>query len=203
MEVPIGGFVIDLVRDDLLIEIQTRSFSSMKKKLRALLELGLRVRVVHPIAMEKWIVKIDDGGTILDRRRSPKRGVITDLFTELVSFADLLEHPHLEIEVLLTREEELRRHTPDRAWRRKGWVVVERRLLEVVQSHRVDDNKALIGLLPPDLGNEFTTADLAAGLGRSRRSAQQMAYCLARAGAIVPTGKIGNAITYRMEESEA
>ena len=101
------------------------------------------------------------------------------------------------------REEELRRHTPDRAWRRNGWVVVERRLLEVVQSHRVDDNKALIGLLPHDLGNEFTTADLAAGLGRSRRSAQQMAYCLARAGAIVPTGKIGNAITYRIEESEA
>jgi hypothetical protein len=30
-EVPVDGFVIDIVRDDLLIEIQTRNFSSLKR----------------------------------------------------------------------------------------------------------------------------------------------------------------------------
>jgi hypothetical protein len=30
-EVPVDGFVIDVVRDDLLIEIQTRNFSSLKR----------------------------------------------------------------------------------------------------------------------------------------------------------------------------
>ncbi len=124
VEVPVESFVIDLVRGDLLIEIQTRGFASMKRKLRSLLDHGYRVRIVHPIPIENWIVKIDDGGTILDRRRSPKRGVLTDLFSEMVSFPDLLVHPGLEIEVLLTQQEELRRHTPDKAWRRKGWVVV-------------------------------------------------------------------------------
>lgn len=199
VEVPVETFVIDLVRGDLLIEIQTRSFSSMKKKLRSLLDLGHRVRIVHPIPIEKWLVKIDDGGTILDRRRSPKRGVTTDLFSEMVSFPDLLAHPGLEIDVLLTREEELRRHTPDKAWRRKGWVVVERSLLEVVESRRIDNTADLVGLLPRDIPVEFTTADLAAGLGRPRRSAQQMAYCLAKTGVIAPTGKQGNAVTYQIE----
>jgi len=37
-EVPVDGYVIDLVRDDLLIEVQTSGFSSMKEKLRDLLE---------------------------------------------------------------------------------------------------------------------------------------------------------------------
>ncbi len=198
LEVPVETFVIDLVRDDLLIEIQTRGFSSMKRKLRSLLDLGHRVRLVHPIPMEKWIVKIDDGGTILDRRRSPKRGALTDLFSEMVSFPDLLTHPGLEIEVLLTREEELRRHSPDKAWRRKGWVVVERSLLEVVGSHRIDNRADLVGLLPRALPEEFTTADLAGELGRPRRSAQQMTYCLAKAGVIAATGKQGNAVTYRV-----
>lgn len=33
LEVPVDGFVIDIVRDDLLIEIQTRNFASIKSKL--------------------------------------------------------------------------------------------------------------------------------------------------------------------------
>jgi hypothetical protein len=40
VELPVHGFVIDLVREDLLIEIQTRDFSSMKQKATTLLELG-------------------------------------------------------------------------------------------------------------------------------------------------------------------
>jgi hypothetical protein len=36
-EEPVDGFVIDVVSDDLLIEIQTGGFSSMKRKLKALL----------------------------------------------------------------------------------------------------------------------------------------------------------------------
>jgi hypothetical protein len=32
-EVPVDGFVIDIVRDDLLLEIQTGSFGSIKSKI--------------------------------------------------------------------------------------------------------------------------------------------------------------------------
>ena len=45
-EVSIDGYVIDILRDDLLIEIQTKSFSSMKRKLLALTE-GRRLRLVR------------------------------------------------------------------------------------------------------------------------------------------------------------
>ena len=56
----------------------------------------------------------------------------------------------------------------------------------------------LIGLLPEDLPEMFTTADLAEKLRRPRRAAQQMAYCLRKVGAIVAVGKHGNAIEYRV-----
>ena len=120
VEVPVDGFVIDLVRDDLLVEVQTRGFSSMKHKVTTLVGRGYRVRIVHPIPIDKWIVKVDADGTVLSRRRSPRHGSAADIFAELVSFPDLLAHPHLEVEVLLTIEEEYRRHTPNRSWRRQG-----------------------------------------------------------------------------------
>jgi len=198
VEVPVDGFVIDLVREDLLIEVQTSGFSSMKRKATSLLQLGHRLRIVHPIPVDKWIVKVDAEGAVLSRRRSPRHGAPTDIFAELVSFPELLVHPNLEVDVLLTIEEEYRHLTPGRAWRRKGWAVAERRLIEVVDSLLITDSEDLTRLLPDGLPERFTTADLAAKLGRSRRAAQQMAYCLQRAGVIVAVGKNGNTVRYRV-----
>jgi len=198
VEAPVDRFVIDLVRDDLLIEVQTRGFSSMKQKLADLLDLGHHVRIVHPIALNRWIVKIDADGEVLGRRRSPRHGDPTDLFAELVSFPDLVGHPGLEIHLILTQEEEYRRHTPNRSWRRKGWTVAERRLIDVVDTLMISGPEDLAGLLPTDLPETFTTEDLAAALGRTRRSAQQMAYCLRMAGVVSPVDKVGNAVRYRV-----
>ena len=79
-EVKVDRYVIDVVREDLLIEIQTRGFSSMKKKLTRLLELGHRVRIVHPISITKTIVRLGDDGEIIGRRKSPKHGSPLDIF---------------------------------------------------------------------------------------------------------------------------
>jgi hypothetical protein len=198
VEVPVDGYVIDLVRRGLLIEVQTRGFSPMKAKLTTLLARGHRVRVVHPIAVDRWIVKVDGEGTLLGRRRSPRHGSLCDLVSELISFPELLAHPGFEVEVLLTEEEELRRHEPARCWRRRGWTVVERRLLGVVDRVVVASPADLARLLPADLPPHFTTGDLAARLAQPRRVAQHLAYCLRRVGVIDPVGKRGHAVEYRL-----
>lgn len=198
IEVPVAGFVIDLVRDDLLIEVQTRGFSSIRQKLADLLDLGHRVRIVHPIALDRSIVKVAADGTILSRRKSPKHGIPADVFAELVSFPDLAALPNLQIELLMTLEEEHRRHTPNRSRRRKGWTVIERRLVDVVDTLLLARIEDLTELLPGGLPETFTTADIAAKLRRPRRTAQQAAYCLRKLGAIEPVGKAGNAIAYRI-----
>ncbi len=200
-EVPVAGFVIDLVREDLLIEVQTRGFSSLKKKITALLDLDHRLRIVHPIPVDKWIVKVDSDGTVLSRRRSPKHGSPIDVFAELVSIPDLLDHPLLDIDVILINEEEYRSQTQNRSWRRGGWSVEERRLIDVVDTLLIKDAGDLAALLPAGLPDPFTTADLAAVLGRPRRIAQQMAYCLRIVGALSAVGKRGNAVEYRIAVS--
>lgn len=194
VEVLVDGFVIDLVRGGLLIEVQTRGFSSIKAKLARLLERH-PVRIVHPVAEMRWIVRLGEGGEIVSRRRSPRRGSYSDVFTELVSFPDLLAGDRLTIELVLIHDEELRTHQPGRAWRRRGWVVEERRLLEVVDRRRVDRPTDLLPLLP-ELPATFTTRDLSDVMQRPRRLAQQTAYCLRRLGLIEQVDKRGNAAVY-------
>lgn len=198
IEAVVDGYVVDVVRGDLLVEVQTRGFASIKRKLAALLDAGHCVRLVHPIAVQKWIVKVDDDGVELSRRRSPKRGSPVDLFAELVSFPQLVSHPGLEIELVLIHEEEVRRHDPHRAWRRGGWVVQERRLLGVVDGLRLTGPADLAALVPDGLANTFTTGELAAAVGRPRRLGQQMAYCLRHAGVVTGAGKRGRSVVYQM-----
>ncbi len=200
-EVLVDGYVIDIVRGDLLIEVQTGSFAALKTKLAALLA-NHRVLLVHPIPAERWIVKMGpDGTTWLDRRRSPRRGKVTDVFRELVSFPHLAAHANLAIEVALTREEEVRVNDGQGSWRRKGWRIADRRLLDVAARQRFGGVGDYLTLLPPGLPDPFTTRDLAAGLGERIALAQKMAYCLHGMGAISRVGKQGNAYLYAVTRS--
>ena len=198
-EVPLDGYVIDIVRGDLLIEVQTRNVSAIKTKLRRLTARH-PVRLVYPIAQQKWIVKLptDEQGVPV-RRKSPKRGTLLQLFDELVSIPDLLARPTFSLEVLLIQEEEVRRHDVRRAWRRRGWVTQERRLMGFEAAPLLTEPADLERLIPGDLAESFTTADLARALPAPRRSAQKMAYCLSRMGVLTREGKRGNAVVYRVE----
>ena len=196
LEVQVDGFIIDIVRGDLLIEIQTGNFSSLRQKL-ATLTGRHRVRLVYPVAREKWIVRLaEDGRGRLSRRKSPKRGTVEDVFHELVSFPQLLAQPGFALDVLLIQEEETRRYDGKRRWRRGGWVTQERSLLAVVDRRLFESPADLAALLPPGLAEPFTTADLARALAKPRRLAQRMAYCLRGLGVLEAVGKRGNAILY-------
>lgn len=195
IEQPVDGYVVDLVRDGRLIEIQTGGFSPLKAKLRRLLAEH-HVRLVTPIAKDRRIIKIDEDGEIVSSRISPKHGRVEDLFGRLVSLPELMEHERFELEVLLTVEEEHRIHQPGKAWRRHGWVVSGRSLDAVHDSRSFSSSDDLASLLPPELPEGFTTADLAEQLGCSRRLAQQMVYCLRGVGKVEMVGKQGNSIIY-------
>ena len=195
-EVPVDGFVIDIVRDDLLVEIQTRNFSAIKRKLDKLLAHH-RVRLVYPIPYEKWIIKQPhDKDDSVSRRKSPKRGSFENIFDELVSFPQFLMNPNFTLELLLIREEEVRRYDSTRGWRRQGWITSERRLLEVVEQRIFKSPTDMSAFIPSDLAEPFTTSDLAAAIAKSRRFAQKMVYCLRLMGCITPVGKHANSILY-------
>jgi hypothetical protein len=195
-EVALEGYVIDIVQDDLLLEIQTGSFASIKSKLNDLVRIH-RIRLVYPIAQEKWIKRLaKDSGEEMSLRKSPKRGRLVDLFWEMVSFPQLLADPNFTLEVLMIKEEEVRRYEGKRGWRRKGWVTEERRLLEVVDRKLFEQPADWRELLPEKLGEQFTMRDLSETAGIGKHLAQKMAYCLRKVGVIELVGKRGRANLY-------
>ncbi|MHA2135093.1 MAG: hypothetical protein ACXAEN_21560 [Candidatus Thorarchaeota archaeon] len=196
IEVPVDGFIVDVVRDDLLIEIQTSNFSSIKKKLRTLLSKH-RVRLVYPISTEKWIVRESlSGDSVIGRRKSPKRMSVFDLFDELVSIPLMLSNHNFELEVLLVKSEEIRRRDGKGTWRRRGWSIYDKRLIEVESAQLFKDSFDLASLIPDDLERPFTTSDLAHSLGITKRIARKMAYCLRKSSTLAQVGRRGSAILY-------
>lgn len=196
LEASFGGYIIDILRGDLLIEIQTRNFSSLKTKLNRLVSEH-PIRLVFPLAKEKWILyETVPGGNINRRRRSPRHAELGDLFSEMVSLSELAAHENFSLEVLITHEEELRRNDGRGSWRRKGWSIVDRRLVDVVDQRLFSSPADYAQLLPSNLPGKFTTADLARRLGKPRRHAQKMAYCLRKMDILSISGKTGNSILY-------
>lgn len=96
-EIPIENYVADILRDNEIIEIQTRSLNAMRRKLNCFLS-HYPVTIVHPIIHTKWICWIDEQtGEVTKRRKSPKTGSRYDAFYELYKIKMFLNHPNLHL----------------------------------------------------------------------------------------------------------
>jgi hypothetical protein len=196
IEAPVDGFTVDIVRGDMLIEIQTRNLSAIKRKLTRLVAQH-PVRLVYPIAQSRWIVRQSrNGRQALGRSKSPKRGAFEYIFEELVSISGLLAHPNFSLHVVLIQEEQVRRRDITGSWRRKGWAMHERRLLQVLDQRLYETPRDMLALIPITLAEPFTTKDLAQAIGQPIWLARKMAYCLRIMGAIAAMGKRGRGILY-------
>ena len=121
-----------------------------------------------------------------------------DLFWEMVSIPEeLLSNRNFSLEVLMIREEEARRFEGNRRWRRRGWAIEERRLLEVVDQRSFDESADWLAFLPEAL-KSFTASDLAEAIDISTELAQKMAYVLRKGRVIELAGKRGRANLYRV-----
>jgi len=203
LEVSVDGYVIDLVRGDLLIEVQTGGFASIRPKLRDLVQRH-RVHLVYPVAVDRWIVRQSpDGSEELGRRKSPKHGRLEQVFSELVSFPRLVRSPSFTLEVALVQDEEVRRKDGKGSWRRKGWSIHDRRLLAVDAQVPFSFPSAYRDRVPAGLSEPFTSRDLSRSLALSRQLAQQMAYCLRKMGVLEVVGKRRNAYLYLPADDRA
>ena len=196
LEAPVDGFTVDILRGDLLIEIQTQNLSRLRRKLGQLL-VRRAVRVVYPITREMWIMrKSRNGRRVLGRRKSPRHGSIESLFEELVSIAQLLAHPNFSLHVVGIQEEQIRYLRNGRNRRRKEWSIQERRLLQVVDQWLFETPRDMMKIIPAELPEPFTTKELSQVTNRPVWLAQKMAYCLRKMGAITAAGKRSRNVLY-------
>ncbi|MFQ5732712.1 MAG: hypothetical protein ACE5KM_12260, partial [Planctomycetaceae bacterium] len=132
---------------------------------------------------------------------SPSRCTPAHLFDELVHFVDVFPHSRLTLELLLIEIEEHRVKRKPRRWRGKDHRVEDRRLRSVEERREFRTAEDLSALLPADLPDDFTTADIAARGGVPRWLAQKMAYCLRKTGAVTTLERRGRLRVYRVAGS--
>ena len=201
IEVKLGKYRIDVVNGKRLIEIQRSGLSAIRDKIADLLNLGYTVDVVKPLVARKQLIKLSaKDGQETERRWSPKRGTILDLFDELIYFTRVFPHPNLTLIAPMVQIKEVR--YPGRGRRRRkrkgDFVIQARSILKLEEACFFRTDLDLQKLLPRRLPKEFGTKELAAGLKVPRSQAQQIAYVLRKTGAVVETGKQGNAIICRL-----
>lgn len=196
VEAKVDDFIVDIVRGDLLIEIQIANFSAIKPKLRRLLN-DHRVRLVCPIPKVKWIIhRSKTKGEMFGRRKSPKKGRLPDLFNELIRIPNLLTKENLSVEVLMIEAEEVWCNDGKGSWRRRGASVEDRKLIRVFQRKVFEHPSDFLEILPKDLAHPFSNKDLAKSLAIPVNQSRKITYTLRKIGAISLVGKNRNEMLF-------
>ena len=196
IEVPLCGFVADIVRDGSVIEIQTRGFDRLRPKLEAMLP-QMKVTVVHPIARVKWIFWIDEeNGLVSKKRRSPKVGTPFEAFRELYRIKRHLSHPNFALKLVMLDLEEYRSLCDSGADRKRGARRFDRIPLALGEEIDIEGPEDWAKLVPGGLPGLFTSRDFGRAARVSLSGAQTALNVLKYVGAVKPMGKTGNSILY-------
>jgi hypothetical protein len=199
-EVPVDGFVIDIVRENLLIEIQTGNFSSLIPKLQVLLN-SYQLRLIYPIAIQKQIVMLDSNKeTIIRRRLSTKRGRVEDLFWEMLYIARYVLSENFSFEILFIHEEEYRYPAHRRRNWRKYWTVLDRKLISVLGSQTFRCGNDYLELLTLDQPC-YSNNEIAEQLNLPIKLTRRMTYTLREMQVLEVVGKNGNTLLFSKKQA--
>ena len=195
VEAAVDDYIIDVLRQDTLIEIQTGSFSAIKEKLHNLI-YEHKVRLVHPVPYLKWIIRLNEEGEKVGRRKSPKKGRVEEVFYELVYIPSLCCHDNFELEIPLVNIEEYWIDDGKGSWRRGKWSIHDRKLLHVQSKNVFKNEHDFLQLLPTNLPRKFTSWELKKETGLTKALSQKMLYCLRKMNLLEVTGKKGRSYLY-------
>ncbi len=188
----VHNYVADIQMGNQIIEIQTRAFNTLRRKLDAFLP-DHKVTIVYPVAYTKWLCWVDEStGEVSKPRKSPKLGSPIQIFPELYKIKNYLNHPNLSIHIVLLDIEEYRllngwSHDRKRGSTRNDGIPVNF-ADELVIRERTDYAK----LLPDSLPSQFTTKDYKKYAKVSQGTAWTALNILSYVNAIKQVGKKGN-----------
>lgn len=196
-EIKIGNFVADIVGKDGIIEIQTRNFNTMRKKLSAFLEVT-DVTIVYPIAGVKWLCWIDQStGEITKKRRSPKRGVPQDIFYELYKIKSYLKNPNVHFIICMLEVKEYRYLNGWSHDKKRGSSRCDRIPSDILGEVKIDTISDYKKLIPESLPENFTSKDFSKACKISVRTSQTALNILNYLEIVTRVSKKGNSYIYK------
>ena len=195
-EIKIGGYIADIVGEKGIIEIQTRNFYSIRKKLSAFLDVA-NVTIVFPIASTKWLIWQDtQTGETTKKRKSPKKGTPYEVFYELYQIKQFLTHPNFNLCIVMVDIQEYRNLNGWSHNKKQGSSRYERIPVNLVNEIYINGINDYIKLIPDGLPEHFTVKDYKTTSRLSLRSAGTALNVLNSIGAVKQVSKNGNAYVY-------
>ena len=196
-EIKVGGFVADICTGNEIIEIQTRNFDKLRRKLQIFLAFS-PVTIVYPIPNTKWIRWVNpQTGEISPRRKSPKCGKPYSIFPELYKIKEFLINPKLRLKILMIDLEEYRLLNGWSEDKKRGSTRSDRIPTDLVDEYIIDGRDGYKLLIPVQLEETFTAKDYKKASGISLKASQTALHVLNYVGAIEKIGKKGRSFVYR------
>lgn len=195
-EIKVGGFVADICTGNEIIEVQTRNFDKLRRKLTTFLAFA-PVTIVYPIHNVKYLRWVNpQTGEISPPRKSPKAGSPYTIFSELYRIKEYLIHPNLNLKIVMLDLEEYRFLDGWSKDKKKGSTRCDRiptELVKEISINKIEDYQILI---PDSLGPEFNSKDYKKASGLPLHHAQTALHILNYVGAVYRIGKQGNSYLY-------
>ncbi len=199
-EIRIGRYVADILVGDDIIEIQTSSFYSMKKKLDYYLSLPNidNITIVYPVAYNKWVSWITpDTGEISNKRKSPKKGSIYDILPELYSIKDYVFRDGISFRVCLIDLNEYKILNGWDSKKKRGSSKYDKEPIALIDDVLLNDIEDYYKFIPHSLAVEFTKKEWEKETKLSPKNSGLALLFLRQIGVVEQVGKRGRAYLYQ------
>lgn len=179
-EKKVGNYVADAFDGKTVFEIQTGSFSLLRKKIQYYIEnTNFDVVVVHPLAQNRKIIWIDkeSGDVALKPRLSAKHESIVSALPQIFYLKELLGHPRLSFCFPMLEISELRLLDGYSKDRKKGSTSLDKIAGELYDIRYINSALDIKNAVRPLLPDIFSRAELSKALklkGRKLWAAQKL-----------------------------
>lgn len=195
-EIRFKGYVADIKNEQGFVEIQTRGFYRLKKKLELFLQEA-PVTVVYPVAAERWLLWIDEDGTAEPKRKVTRKPTAASILPELYNLRALLENPRLKFCIVLMEVEDYRLkdgYGPDK---KKRATKFDRYPVALLDELWLTSPEDYLQLVPENLEDGFSAKEYARAVKLPAGQASAATNVLFSLGVLERVGKERNAYLYR------
>lgn len=200
-EVSIGGYIADICSDNTITEIQTRGFDKLRGKLTKYSELGYKTRIVYPVNIIKYINWIDPvTHEVLERRKSPIRSSISDVFNELYKIREYLRNDKLSFLVIALETEEYKYLDGYGPNGKNHATKIDKIPTSIIQEIEFSIIGGYEQFLPSTLPSEFNSKDYAKQAHCSIKTARTTLLILTELGIITRLGRKNRKYIYKIND---
>lgn len=196
-EVPIGGYVADIVNSSGIIEIQSRGFDKLREKLKYY-TINNNVKVVYPVSILKYINWVDPiTREVVERRKSPGKLSVIDVFEELYKIRELLTNANITFTVVLLETEEYKLLDGHGINNKNKATKVDKVPTNIIEEISFSIISGYEKFVPRTLKRGFTSDDYAKAARCKIKTARTALLILTELGYVTRTGKEGRKYLYR------